>query len=194
LHGAVHLEGDMNFGPLEFAAYLRRKGVKRPESAAVKAARQAAPETTPTNRLTIVTGPGNLRALARSAQVVAVSVYEAVASPAPGSPDSPGPVTVLVRPTLRPVVLVLSSHQTVRWQVDVLPGADLAAVLLSGYGESTVAGTGNAQVSSIGGFYAFKRGSAEFKHLEDEVLRCTGRNIENFQSVYAGNAFEVGGD
>jgi hypothetical protein len=184
----------MNFGPLEFAAYLRRKGVKRPESAAVKAAREAAPETAPANRLTIVTGPGNLRALARSAQVVAVSVYEAVASPAPGTRESPGAVTVSVRPTLRPVVLVLSSHQTVRWQVDVLPGADLAAVLLSGYGESTVVGTGNAQVSSIGGFYAFKRGSAEFKHLEDEVLRCTGRNIENFQSVYAGNAFEVGGD
>ena len=67
-------------------------------------------------------------------------------------------------------------------------------MLLSGYGESTVAGAGNALVSSIGGFYAFKRGSAEFKHLEQEVLRCTGRNIENFQSVYAGNSFEVGGD
>jgi hypothetical protein len=160
----------------------------------VKAAREAAPATAPANRLSIVTGPAGLRALARSAQVVAVSVYEAVASQAPGSPAFPGPVTVLVRPALRPLVLVLSSHQTVRWQVEVLPGAELAAVLLSGYGESTVTGAGDAQVSSIGGFYAFKRGSAEFKHLEDEVLRCTGRNIEDFQSVYAGDSFEVGGD
>ena len=190
----------MNFGPLEFAAYLRRKGVKRPESPAVKAAREAAPATAPTRRLSIVAGPEGLRMLARSAQVVAVSVYEAVASQPPGSPGSPGlpgvpgPVTVLVRPALRPVVLVLSSHQTVRWQVEVLPGAELAAVLLSGYGESTVDGVGDALVSPIGGFYAFKRGSAEFKHLEDEVLRCTGRTIEDFQSVYAGDSFEVGGD
>jgi hypothetical protein len=184
----------MNFGPLEFAAYLRRKGAKKNESAAVRAAREAAPETVPTNRLSIVAGPGNLRTLARSAQVVAVSVYEAVAMNAPSASGAPGQVSVLVRPTLRPVVLVLSSHQTVLWRVDVLPGADLAAVLLSGYGESTVAGAGNAPVSSIGGYYAFKRGSAEFKHLEDEVLRCTGRNIENFQSVYAGDSFEVGGD
>jgi hypothetical protein len=180
----------MNFGPLEFAAYMRRKGAKKSESAAVKAAREAAPAPAPTNRLSIVSGPVNLRAIARSAQVVAVSVYEAVALPSPGSV---APVRVLVRPTLRPVVLVLSSHQTVQWQVDLEPGADLAAVLLSGYGESTVGGAGNAQVSSIGGFYAFKRGSPEFRHLEDEVLRCTGRNIESFQSVYAGDSFEVGG-
>ena len=59
-------------------------------------------------------------------------------------------------------------------------------------GESTVAGAGQAQVASIGGFYAFKRGSAEYLHLEQEVLRCTGRNIDHFQSMYAGSAFEIG--
>jgi hypothetical protein len=47
-------------------------------------------------------------------------------------------------------------------------------------------------VSSIGGFYAFRHGSAEFKHLETEVRRCTGRNIERFQSAYAGHSFVVG--
>mgnify|MGYP006172429737 CR=1 FL=1 len=36
-----------------------------------------------------------------------------------------------------------------------------------------------------------KRGSAEFKHLEKEVMRCTGRNIDTFQSVYAGKSFEI---
>jgi hypothetical protein len=184
----------MNFGPLEFAAYLRRKGTKRAESAAVKAAREAAPATAPTNRLTIVAGPDSLRSLARSAQVEAVSVYEAVAVQSPESPEASGPVKVLVRPTLRPLVLVLSSHQTVDWSLEVMSGAELAAVLLSGYGESTVGGAGRAIVSSIGGFYAFKRGSAEFRHLEDEVMRCTGRSIENFQSVYAGRRFEVGGE
>jgi hypothetical protein len=184
----------MNFGPLEFAAYLRRKGAKKAESAAVKAAREAAPAAAPTNRLSIVAGPGSLRSLARSAQVEAVSAYEAVALNTSSSSAAAGPVTVRVKPTLRPVVLVLSSHQTVEWRLEVMPGAELAAVLLSGYGESIVAGAGSASVSTIGGFYAFKRGSAEFRHLEDEVMRCTGRSIENFQSVYAGQRFEVGGE
>ncbi|MEO8062196.1 MAG: hypothetical protein ABI821_05560 [Pseudomonadota bacterium] len=185
----------MNYGPVEFAAYLNRKENGRKESATVKAARAAAPKSKPSqNRLTIISGSGLLPRLARSAQVEAVSVYEAVAMCAPCTPRNHGPVKVLVRMTLRPVVLVLSSHQTVAWELEVAPGATLAAALISGYGESTVAGAGNSLVSSIGGFYAFKRGSAEFKHLEQEVLRCTGRNIENFQSVYAGNTFEVGGD
>ena len=185
----------MNYGPLEFAAYLNRKKNGKPESAAVKAARAAAPKAKPEkNRLTIISGSGLLPRLARTAQVEAVSVYEAVAMRAPGAPRAYGPVKVLVRAALRPVVLVLSSHQTVEWQLTLAPGATLAAVLIAGYGESTVTGAGNALVSSIGGFYAFKRGSVEFKHLEREVLRCTGRNIENFQSLYAGNVFEVGSD
>jgi hypothetical protein len=185
----------MNYGPMEFAAYLNRKEKGKRESAAVKAAREAAPKSQPSqNRLSIISGGGLLPRLARSAQVEAVSVYEAVAMCAPCAPRGHGPVRVLVRAALRPVVLVLSSHQTVAWELELAPGATVAAVLLSGYGESTVAGADDALVSSIGGFYAFKRGSAEFKHLEQEVLRCTGRTIENFQSVYAGNTFEVGGD
>ena len=87
---------------------------------------------------------------------------------------------------------MLSSHQAVRWEIALEPGAALSAVLLSGYGESTVVGAGSAPVSSIGGFYAFKHGSPEFKHLEKEVRRCTGRNIERFQSEYAGQSFTVG--
>jgi len=185
----------MNFGPMEFAVHLARRNSRRKESAAVKAARDAAPAPVPPkNQLTIISGPGALSRLARSAQVEAVSVYEAVAMRAPSMPHQHGPVRVILRRTPRPVVLVLSSHQTVEWQIEAAAGVELTAVLLSGYGESTVAGAGAAPVASIGGFYAFKRGSAEFRHLEDEVLRCTGRNIENFQSVYAGHSFEIGGD
>ena len=176
----------MNYGPLEFAAYLRRKNAARRESAAGKAARPKK------NQLTIITGPQVLPRIARGAQVEAVSVYEAVATRAPGASRTHGPVRVRVRPTIRPIVLVLSSHQAVQWQLLLAPAARLKAVLLTGYGESTVAGAGKAVVSSLGGFYAFKRGSAEYQHLEREVMRCTGRGIENFQSVYAGQEFEVG--
>ena len=186
----------MNYGPLEFAAYLKRKSAARGESATVKAAREAAPKPAPRgrhegNRLTVISG-GPLKPRARTAQVEAVSVYEAVAVRAPFAPEAEEPVSVVVRESARPVVLVLSSHQTVRWQIALEPGAALSAVLLSGYGESTVVGAGSAPVSSIGGFYAFKHGSPEFKHLETEVRRCTGRNIEKFQSEYAGQSFTVG--
>ena len=187
----------MGYGLMEFAAFVKRKDAGRGESAAVKAAREAAPMTAPgarpeNNRLTIISG-GPMRAgIARAARKEAVCVYEAVAMRAPCTPQSGEPVSVLVRPTLQPMVLVLSSHQTVRWEIGLAPEANLCAVLLSGYGQSTVVGAGDALVTSIGGFYAFKRGSAEFRHLESEVLRCTGRNIERFQSEYAGHSFDIG--
>jgi hypothetical protein len=186
----------MNYGPLEFAAYLQRKDAARGESATVRAAREAAPKMFPKdredNKLTIISG-GSLRPrVADNAKVDAVSVYEAVAVRAPYAPVPSEPVRVVVRPSNRPVVLVLSSHQTVQWEISLEREACLEAVLLSGYGESTVTGSGNALVASIGGFYAFKRGSAEFKHLEKEVRRCTGRNIERFRSEYAGHQFVIG--
>ena len=182
---------------MEFAAYLQRKAGARGESATVKAAREAAPKSLPrnrpeNNRLTVVAGGPLMPRVARAAQVEAVSVYEAVAVRAPRTPEAGEPVSVVVRATPQPVVLVLSSHQTVRWEIALAPDANLSAVLLSGYGESTVTGAGEAMVSSIGGFYAFKRGSAEFKHLETEVRRCTGQNIDGFRSEYAGNSFVIG--
>jgi len=163
----------------------------------VKAARDAAPKSVPRgrhegNRLTVISGGPLKPRLSCTAHVEAVCVYEAVAVRAPFAPEADEPVSVVVRKSTRPVVLVLSSHQTVRWEIALEPGATLSAVLLSGYGESTVLGAGSAPVSSIGGFYAFKHGSPEFKHLETEVRRCTGRNIERFQSEYAGQSFTVG--
>ena len=182
----------MNYGPLEFAAYLASK-VSQRDSATVEAARAAAPADIPeTARLTVISGSTLLARVARDAQVEAVSVYEAVAVHTRGALNAACPVGVLVRSTPRPVLLVLSAHQTVRWEISLLPGAALCAVLLSGYGDSKVAGAGTALVTSIGGFYAFRRGSPEFKHLESEVMRCTGRHIDSFQSVFAGRSFEVG--
>lgn len=186
----------MNYGPMEFAAYLSRKGAGSGESATVKAAREAAPQGVAgarpeDNRLTIISGPPTLSRIARAAHVEAVCVYEAVVVREPGTEQVQEPVSVLVRHTPRPVVLVLSSHRTVRWEIVVAPGARLNAVLLSGYGESTVVGAGDALIASIGGFYAYKRGSPEYRHLESEVLRCTGRNIDGFQSEYAGDRFVI---
>ncbi len=182
----------MNFGPLEFAAYLRRKELKATESAAVQAARAAAPEgRAEDNHLTIVSGVPTLSPVELAATAESVSVYEAVAVGTAGTRAVPESVRVAVQVTQRPLVLVLSSHQAVHWQLTLAPDVDLRAALLAGGGDSRVSGAGLVPISSIGGFYAFKRGSEEFQHLEREVLRCIGRKIGSFQSAYATQSFDI---
>ena len=148
----------MNYGPLEFAEYLARKGASQNDSAAVKAARAAAPATRPANRLTIVSGSTLLTRVTRAAQVEAVSVYEAVAVHSPRIPRPRGSVTVLVRAHARPVVLVLSSHQTVHWELSTRAGRDTPGRIAVGVRRIHGQRRRRRTVTSIGGFYAFKHG------------------------------------
>jgi len=181
----------MSFGPLEFAVYLRRKDARSRESAAVKAARAAAAAEplTGENILSVISGPsGLLRVADRSLE--AVRVFEAVAAP-PADTGAVSAISVRVTAGTRPLVLVLSSHHAVAWRIDLDAGAALEAVFLAGASESTVSGAGNVLVTSIGGFYAFRPGSLEFRHLEDEVARCTRRGIASYQSQTSATRFEV---
>lgn len=64
----------MNYGPLEFAAYLKRKVADSGESATVKAAREAAPvsaggDLPVINRLTVISGSALRPRIARSMPV-----------------------------------------------------------------------------------------------------------------------------
>ena len=182
----------MNFGPVEFAAYLRRRGVRAGEPAAVKAARDAAPvPPLERGRLAVVTGAPELSQTARN-PVLTVGVFEAIAGPM--NPEAAArPLRVRVKSSAGPVVLVLSSLQAVRWNVERAPRAALVAVLLAGRGESTVTGANEVPVFSIGGFYAFRTGSEEFRHLENEVLRATGCGIHGFERARADHDLEVAG-
>src|SRR5687768_2749690 len=121
----------MNYGQLEFAAYLRRTA-PRGESATVRAARAAAPGAPQLSRLTLVS---RTRTCATVSAAERADVYEAVALTA--APRQ-GDVWVRLQSASRPAVLVLSSHQAVRWQLSCAPDARIEAVLLSGYGDSTV--------------------------------------------------------
>jgi hypothetical protein len=179
----------MNYGPLEFAAYLRRKDAGRGESARVRAARDAAPPRTVANRLGIVSGPPEMRRVARDPQVEPVHVYEAIATRTE-SVEAPGPVPVTVR-SRHLVVLVLSAHQEMDWRIECVAGTRLAAVLVAGCGNSRVHGAGEVPVASIGGFYAFRRGSEEFRHLEDQVRRLTGQGVARFHSEYSAGGFDA---
>jgi hypothetical protein len=158
----------MNYGPLEFAAHLRRKVEE--------------------NRLTLISGPRSLR---RTVREEAVSVFEAIVTGTGMLPRVGKPVRVTIQETGVPVALVLSSRHAVTWRVELRPGARLLAVLLAGSGESRVSGAGDAVVQSIGGHYAFRRGSGEFRHLEDEVRRATGCAIGRFESAAAANEFQA---
>jgi hypothetical protein len=47
----------MNWGPLEFAEYLRRREQEQGIAATTRAARAAAPASVPVNQLRVVSGP-----------------------------------------------------------------------------------------------------------------------------------------
>jgi hypothetical protein len=180
----------MNFGPLEFAHHLRRKERRGREPATVQAARAAAaPELAEENILSIISGPHELVRVAAGSHD-AVHVVEAVAMP-PAETTTNVAIRVRVAGRPHPLVLVLSSHHAVDWQIDLDPGAVVEAVLLAGAGETSVRGAGEVPVASIGGFYAFRRDSLEFRHLEAEVMRCTRRRIGSFQSHCSASHFNI---
>ena len=102
-------------------------------------------------------------------------------------------VRVVVRPSSRPIVLVLASYEPVNWIV-VNGGARISAVLFSGYHPSNVSGAGSAPVLRIGSRYAFSAASAEYAQLRQAVAQYTGpREIRSFQGSYTGAEFSVGG-
>ena len=145
-------------------------------------------------RMGIPTKPA-LGDLAADASIEALGVYEAEnASRGAGQATSrwPGPITVIVRPADRPIVLVLTSYEAVTWNLNVMPGARLKAVLLGGYHTSTVTGVGQTRVVSIRP-YAYESNSAGYTALDNEVMRQTGQRIGGFQGRYGGKTFMVGG-
>lgn len=140
----------------------------------------------------VVRGP--IFDLARNSVVEAVGVYEgAGAGGGFGQPRRTGMVDVRVRPSSRPIVLVLSAYEPVRWNIITESGARIAAVLVSSHHPSTVVGAGNARLLQIGQNYAYQRGSAQFAKLAEDVTKLTGQSISVFQGRYQGVSFTVGG-
>lgn len=152
-------------------------------------AAQQAQERTATPALAAPrTATPTLAGLPRDAVVHMVGVYEGA-----GSSRASRSVRVNVMPSPRPVVLALSSYESVRWVV-INNGARIAAVLVSGYEPSTVIGVENVAVHRLGNSYAYKAGSAEHVRLRQEVQQAVGPlDIRSFQGQYSGNQFKVGG-
>jgi hypothetical protein len=129
-----------------------------------------------------------------NAKVAMIGVYQAkpgVAS-TPGSTSHPvGGIRVNVESGSTPVVLVLASYEPVRWNVQNPSGRKIAAILLSGYLESSVMGLANVKVLKIGSNYAYKLGSPEYERLKTDVSRYISNTITSFQGRYEGQEFAV---
>lgn len=139
---------------------------------------------------TVQAAPG-LADAPRDAQVHIVGIYEGKSLGA-GPANMPRPVTINVMPSSRPIVLVLASYSSVRWTV-LNHGAQISAVLLSGYEPSTVSGLGQTTTLRIGSQYAYAPNTAEYAQLREAVVAYTGpRVIRSFQGSYAGREFTVG--
>lgn len=131
----------------------------------------------------------------RDAQVEAVGVYQGApvsSSQSPGARRS-GIVEVRIRRSTKPIVLVLSSYESVRWMLVTESGARLAAVVVSGYHPSNVVGAGSTRVLTNGGTYAYKQDSPQYQALNRDVAKLTGKAIGVFQGRYEGSQFSVGG-
>jgi hypothetical protein len=99
---------------------------------------------------------------------------------------------VVVRRSAKPIVLVLSSYEAVTWNLNLMPGAKLKAILLGGYKSSTVVGAGDTRVVRISS-YAYQAGSSGYGALDNDVQLYTGRRMDTFQGIYSGRMFTVGG-
>lgn len=137
---------------------------------------------------------GRFVPVARDTQIVAVGVYrgDGIAVHL-ASGQKMGQAEVRVRSSGKPIVLVLSSHEPVRWILRVEPGAKLAGLFLAGQGPSTIAGAGAMRAVMLGNVSAYQPDSPQFNALNQEIIKRTGKGIDIFQGRYDGGTFDVGG-
>lgn len=114
--------------------------------------------------------PGGLLtpSLTEGAQLVVLSGYTA------GQPA--GPVRVVLDQRGARVVLVLASYETVAWQLDVRPGTELVAVVVSAYRAVAVAGHGAAPAYRLALPCAPTPDSAAYQDLMLILQTRLGRN------------------
>jgi hypothetical protein len=164
------------------------------EGETIVAARGAPPGATAAPMPAMPVTPG-MEGVPADAQVQMIGIYEPKGRSSGSTSDhSAHSVRVEVHSSMHPMVLVLASYEAVNWVV-VNTGAQISAVLLSGYNESTVHGTGDTRVLRIGSAHPYAAGSAEYVRLQQAVAQYAGtRAIRSFQGSYTGSEFMVGGN
>jgi predicted esterase len=137
--------------------------------------------------------PQELRAAAAGAELHVVGIYQ------PGGGTT---VDVEVRPTDKPVVLVLTSYFSVLWNVKIADGARVKAVILGGWFEQELEGLPKtipvvyraANPSRREDyFYAYKPDTIGYRRMVDRLNDLTGLLISAAQLEYRGSSFVVDG-
>lgn len=135
-----------------------------------------------------------LASLVGDARIEAVGVYQGSGVANRGITNAPLPtVEVRVRRSDKALTLVLSSYEAVRWLIITEPGVRLAGVFVSGYKQSSVIGAAPTRVITMGQKFAYSMNGKEFRELDEEFQRLTGRRISLLQGRYEGSSFSVGG-
>lgn len=116
-------------------------------------------------------------------------VYEATSDDA---------ITVAIDRVGVPLVVVLSSYESVTWTLDVAADVDLQEIVLNGYNSQAVEGAGGAFVSDYSGggnelescAYAWGgMNGCDTATLVDNVVLVTGQPFTSFTGCYAASAF-----
>jgi hypothetical protein len=121
-------------------------------------------------------------------------------------------VNVDVRPTGKPIVLVLTAYYEVHWTVNIHDDADVRAVILSGYFEQKLLSQDlgvpvfirtyfpvasrhpkykTARSESC--FFAWEQDKQCYPHMKQVLLDMTGKSPVTFQGEYSGDSFLVDG-
>lgn len=125
------------------------------------------------------------------AKVAMIGVYEPASTMRRPDGSRGGSIRVTVVPGKTPLVLVLSSYESVNWVIQD-PSRRVSAVLHSGYNASQVVGAADAtRVVKIGSGYAYKMDSPQYEQVRREVARYIANPVQSFQGGYKGQDFVV---
>jgi hypothetical protein len=124
------------------------------------------------------------------AKVSFIGVYEAASTSPSSGGNRTGGIRVNVTPGSTPLVLVLTSYEPVRWNINS-GNRKISAILLSGNAQSSVISPGNPQVLKIGSAYAYKMDSQEYARVKQDIARYVSNPVQSFQGGYKGQDFSV---
>jgi hypothetical protein len=119
-----------------------------------------------------------------------IGVYEAASTSPSSGGNRTGGIRVNVTPGSTPLVLVLTSYEPVRWNINS-GNRKISAILLSGNAQSSVISPGNPQVLKIGSAYAYKMDSQEYARVKQDIARYVSNPVQSFQGGYKGQDFSV---
>ncbi len=131
-----------------------------------------------------------------------IGVYQAKSRPG----EEKGRMDVEVRPTAKPIVLVLTSYFSVEWRINLKDGARIKKVILSGYNEQEIKGLpaevpiDNRSYFPVDGarrqngwFWAFEWNGSQWREMVRRLNAMTGLPVASFQGTEAGDSFIVDG-